>query len=149
LFRFISKLSVILSNWKNGKKHAQHNKKQGPHSLFLQPDNLPSSSCVSIRIFSLSSQIDIEWSKLCCFMGYSEIASWCGFPPYWRPWGDFVNKKRNKTSRNEMKRNETQQKLNKIKQKRNDTRHNRNETKPKKSSINKKTKQTLRGFGIN
>jgi hypothetical protein len=20
--------------------------------------------------------------RLCCFMGYSEIASWCGFPPY-------------------------------------------------------------------
>ena len=42
----------------------------------------------------------------------------------------------------ETKRNK--QKGNKIKQKRNETkRHNRNETKPKKSSINKKTKQTL------
>ena len=70
----------ILSNWKNGKKHTQHNKKQGPHSLFLQTDNLLSSSCVSIRIFNLTSQIDIEWCRLCCFMGYSEIASWCGFP---------------------------------------------------------------------
>jgi hypothetical protein len=34
------------------------------------------------------NKIDIEW---CCFMGYSEIASWCGFPPYWRPWDDFVD----------------------------------------------------------
>jgi hypothetical protein len=51
--------TVILSNWKNGKKHGQHNKKQGPHSLFLQTGNLP-SSCVSIRIFNLTSQIDIE-----------------------------------------------------------------------------------------
>jgi hypothetical protein len=80
--------TVILSNWKNGEKHAQHNKKQGPHSLFLQTGNLPSSSCVSIRIFNLTSQIDIEWCRLCCFMGYSEITSWCVFPPYWRPWGD-------------------------------------------------------------
>ena len=72
--------TVILSNWKNGKKYAQHNKKQGPHSLFLQTGNLPSSSCVSIRIFNLTSQIDIEWCRLCCFMCYSEIASWCGFP---------------------------------------------------------------------
>jgi hypothetical protein len=30
---------------------------------------------------------------LCCFMGYSEIASWCVFPPYWRPWGDFVDRR--------------------------------------------------------
>jgi hypothetical protein len=74
--------TVILSNWKNEKKHAQHNKKQGPHSLFLQTGNLPSSSCVSIIIFNLTSQIDIEWCRLCCFMGYSEIASWCEFPPY-------------------------------------------------------------------
>ena len=71
--------TVILSNWKNGEKHAQHNKKQGPHSLFLQTGNLPSSSCVSIRIFNLTSQIDIEWCRLCCFMGYSKTASWCGF----------------------------------------------------------------------
>jgi hypothetical protein len=35
-------------------------KKQGPHSLFSQTGNLPSSSCVSIRIFNLTSQIDIE-----------------------------------------------------------------------------------------
>jgi hypothetical protein len=48
--------------------------------MFLQTGNLPSSSCVSIRIFNLTSQIDIEWCRLCCFMGYSEIASWCGFP---------------------------------------------------------------------
>jgi hypothetical protein len=54
---------------------------------------LPSSSCVSIRIFNLTSQIYIEWCRLCCFMGYSEIASWCGFPPYWRPWGDFVDRR--------------------------------------------------------
>ena len=26
-------------------------------------------------------------------MGYSEIASWCGLPPYWRPWGDFVDRR--------------------------------------------------------
>jgi hypothetical protein len=52
--------TVILSNWKNGKKHAQHNKKQGPHSLFLQTGNLPSSSCVSIRIFNLTSQIAVD-----------------------------------------------------------------------------------------
>jgi hypothetical protein len=43
--------------------------------------------------YNLSSEtevmlIDIEWCRLCCFMGYSEIASWCVFPPYWRPWGD-------------------------------------------------------------
>ena len=25
-------------------------------------------------------------------MGYSEIASWCGFPSYWRPWGDFADR---------------------------------------------------------
>jgi hypothetical protein len=37
--------------------------------LFLQTGNLPSSSCVSIRIFNLTSQIDIEWSRLCCFVG--------------------------------------------------------------------------------
>ena len=43
--------------------------------LFLQTGNLPSSSCVSIRIFNLTSQIDIEWCRLCCFMGYLEIAS--------------------------------------------------------------------------
>jgi hypothetical protein len=24
------------------------------------------------------------------FMGYSEIASWCGFPPYLSPWGDLM-----------------------------------------------------------
>ena len=86
---FHSRLSywwtVIQSNWKNGKKQAQHNKKQGPHSLFLQTGNLPSSSCVSIRIFNLTS--------LCCFMGYSEIVSWCGFSPHWRPWGDFVDRR--------------------------------------------------------
>ena len=65
------------------KKPNTHNKtKRGPHSLFLQTGNLPSSSCVSIRIFNLTSQIDIEWCRLCCFMGYSEIASWCEFPPY-------------------------------------------------------------------
>jgi hypothetical protein len=52
--------TVILSYWKNGGKHAQHNEKQDPHSLFLQTGNLPSSSCVSIRIFNLTSQIDIE-----------------------------------------------------------------------------------------
>ena len=68
-------------------------KKQGPHSLFLQTGNLPSSLCVSIRIFNLTSQIDIEWCRLCCFMGYSEIASWCGFPPHWRSWGDFVDRR--------------------------------------------------------
>jgi hypothetical protein len=77
--------TVILTNWKNGKKHAQHNKKQGPHSLFLQTGILTSSSCVSIIIFNLTSQIDIEWCRLCCFMGYSEIASWYGFPPSNRP----------------------------------------------------------------
>jgi hypothetical protein len=75
------------------KKHAQHNKKEGPHSLFLQTGNLPSSSCVSIRIINLTSQIDIEWCRLCCFMGYSTIASWCGFPPYWRPWGYFIDRR--------------------------------------------------------
>jgi hypothetical protein len=75
------------------KKHAQHNKKEGPHSLFLQTGNLPSSSCVSIRIINLTSQIDIEWCRLCCFMGYSKIASWCGFPPYWRPWGYFIDRR--------------------------------------------------------
>jgi hypothetical protein len=85
--------TVILSNWKNGGKHAQHNKKQGPHSLFLQTGNLPSSSCVSIRIFNLTSQRDIEWCRLYCFMGYSEIASWCGFPSYWRPLGDFADRR--------------------------------------------------------
>jgi hypothetical protein len=85
--------TVILSNRKNGKKHTRHNKKQVPPSLFLQTDNLLSSSCVSIRIFNLTSQIDIEWCRLCCFMGYSEIASWCGFPPYWRQWGDFVDRR--------------------------------------------------------
>jgi hypothetical protein len=63
------------------------------HSLFLQTGNLPSSSCVSIRIFSLTSQIDTAWCRLCCFMGYSEIALWSGFPPYWRPWGDFVDRR--------------------------------------------------------
>ena len=26
-------------------------------------------------------------------MGYSEIASRCGFPTYWRPWGDFVDRR--------------------------------------------------------
>jgi hypothetical protein len=57
-----------------------NNKKQGPHSLFLQTGNMPSSSCVSIIIFNLTSQIDIEWCRLCCFVGYSEIVSWCGFP---------------------------------------------------------------------
>ena len=30
---------------------------------------------------------------LCCSMGYSEIASWCGFPPYWRPCGDLVDRR--------------------------------------------------------
>jgi hypothetical protein len=85
--------TVILSNWRNGTKYAQHNKKQGPHSLFLQTGNLPSSSSVSIRIFNLTSQIYIEWCRLCCFVGYSEIASWCGIPPYWRPWGDFVDRR--------------------------------------------------------
>jgi hypothetical protein len=68
-----------LSNWKNEEKHPQHNKKQGPHSLFLQTGNLPNSSCVSIRIFTSTSQIDIEWCRLCCYMDYSKIASWCGF----------------------------------------------------------------------
>jgi hypothetical protein len=53
----------ILKKWE---KHAQHNKKQGPHSLFLQTGNLPSSLCVSIRIFNLTSQIDIE--KLTTFL---------------------------------------------------------------------------------
>jgi hypothetical protein len=43
---------------------AQHNKKQGPYSLFLQSGNLPSSSCASIIIFSLTSRIDIEWCRL-------------------------------------------------------------------------------------
>ena len=85
--------TVILGNWKNGKKHAQHNKKQGPHSLFLQTGNLSCSSCDYIRIFNLTSQIDIEWCRLWCFMGYSEIASWCRFLPYWRPWGDFVDRR--------------------------------------------------------
>ena len=42
-----------------GKKHAQHNNKQGPHSLFLQTGNLLSSSCASIKIFNLTSQIYI------------------------------------------------------------------------------------------
>ena len=65
--------TVILSNWKNGKKHAQQ--KTRSTCLFLQTGNLPSSSCVSIRIFNLTSQIDIKWCRLCCFMGYSEIAS--------------------------------------------------------------------------
>ena len=76
-----------------GKTHAQHNKKQGPHSLFLQTGNLPSSSCVSIIIFNLTSQIDIEWCRLCCFMGYSKIALWCGLPPDWRPCDDFVDRR--------------------------------------------------------
>ena len=48
----------------SGGKHAQHNKKQDPHSLILQTGNLPSSSCASIRIFNLTSQIDIEWCRL-------------------------------------------------------------------------------------
>jgi hypothetical protein len=56
--------TVILSNRKNGKKHTRHNKKQVPPSLFLQTGNLLSSSCVSIRIFNLTSQIDIEWCRL-------------------------------------------------------------------------------------
>jgi hypothetical protein len=64
---------------------------QNSHSLFLQTGILPSSSCVSILIFNLTSQIDIEWCRLCCFMGYSQIASWCGFPPYWRSLVDFVD----------------------------------------------------------
>jgi hypothetical protein len=54
-------------------KHAKHNKKQGPHSLFLQTGNLPSSSCASIIIFNLTSQIDIEWCRLCCFMDNETI----------------------------------------------------------------------------
>ena len=39
----------------------------------------------------LPPQKEIEWCRLYCFMGYSEITSWCGFPPYWKPWGDFVD----------------------------------------------------------
>jgi hypothetical protein len=86
--------TVILSNWKNEKKkHTTQQKKQGSHSLFLQTGNLSSSSCVFISIFNLTSQIYIEWCRLCCFMGYSEIASWFGLPPYWRPWGDFVDRR--------------------------------------------------------
>jgi len=51
------------------KKNTQHNKKkQGSHSLFLQTGNLSSSSCVCIIIFNITSQIDIEWCRLCCFM---------------------------------------------------------------------------------
>ena len=75
------------------RKHAQHNKNKVHIVYFfkLVKHNLTSSWCVSIRIFNLTSQIDIEWCRLCCFMGYSEIASWCGFPPYWRPRGDFVD----------------------------------------------------------
>jgi hypothetical protein len=84
--------TVILSNWKNGGKHAQHNKKQGPHVYFFKLVMCPVVR-VSIRIFNLTSQRDIEWCRLCCFMGYSEIASWCGFPSYWRPWGDFADRR--------------------------------------------------------
>jgi hypothetical protein len=54
------KISEFHVTEKMGEKHAQHNKKQGPHSLFLQTGNLPSSSSVSIRIFNLTSQINIE-----------------------------------------------------------------------------------------
>jgi hypothetical protein len=47
------------------RKHAQHNKKQGPHSLFLQTGNLPSSSCVSIRIFNLTSHFVLpKWTEI-------------------------------------------------------------------------------------
>jgi hypothetical protein len=42
---------------KNGEQHAQHSKKQGPHSLFIETGNLPSSSGVSIRFSNLTSQI--------------------------------------------------------------------------------------------
>jgi hypothetical protein len=84
--------TVILSNRNKWGKHAQHNNKQGPHSLFIQTGILPSSSCVSIKIYNLTSQIYIEWCRLCCFMGYSEIASGCGFPLHWRPWGDCVDR---------------------------------------------------------
>ena len=75
-------LSQLVFIQQMGQKHAQHNKKQGPHSLFLQTGILPSSSCVSIKNYNFTSQIYIEWCRLCCFMGYSEIASWCGFPPH-------------------------------------------------------------------
>jgi hypothetical protein len=55
--------------------------------------------------------------------------------------------KRNETKQAETKRNETRHNRNETKQaetKRNETRHNRNETKKnKKTSMNKKTKQTL------
>jgi hypothetical protein len=50
-----------------------------PHPNYPAYLWIRSSSCVSIRISNLTSQIDIEWSRLCCFMGYSEIASWCEF----------------------------------------------------------------------
>ena len=77
----------------NSKLHLMPRKSEFLHSLFLQTGNLPSSSCVSIIIFNLTSQLDTAWCKLCCFMGYSEIASWSGFLPYWRPWGDFVDRR--------------------------------------------------------
>jgi hypothetical protein len=35
----------------------------------------------------------LEKCRLCCFICYSVIASWCGFPPYWRPWGDSADRR--------------------------------------------------------
>ena len=75
-----------------GKKHAQHNKKQGSHSLLLQTGNLPCSSCVSIKIFNLTSQIDIEWCRL-LFHGLLGDRFMVWISTYWRPWGDFVGRR--------------------------------------------------------
>jgi hypothetical protein len=77
--------TVILSNWKKMGKNTHNTTKNKVHIVYF----FKLVICPVVRVFPLESftlsQIDIEWCRLCCFMGYSEIASWCGFPPYWRP----------------------------------------------------------------
>jgi hypothetical protein len=84
--------TVIISNWKNG-KNTHNTTKNKVHIVYFFKLVICPVVRVSIRIFNLTSQIYIEWCRLCCFMGYLEIASWCGFPLYWRPWGDFVDRR--------------------------------------------------------
>ena len=66
--------------------HKWRNEKYMQHSI-----------CFRIFIFTRTAtthavQTDI-WVILWQLLGYSKIASWCVFPPYWRPWGDFVDRR--------------------------------------------------------
>ena len=85
--------SVILSNWKNGEQTRTTQQKKKVHIVYVFKLVICPVVRVSIRIFNLTSQIDIEWCRLCCFMSYLAIASWCGFPSYWKPWGDIVDRR--------------------------------------------------------